>query len=772
MPNEYLFQETISSYIEALSSQQAELKSQLQLLEEESLTLQRQYNDYSNQSKSLSQEIQQLKFNYDQYEIKIIEQQKSLRTKTEKIFLKDTNLDDTLALSKQVSAYKADIESLDNFRGTLLGILLDKKKKPMAFDLLLAPFNNPFFSALLDLSIQYPGKKIRSFSECFKSKKKLEPVEYDLALNKLIEALKSKLIELEGKINSIVSVQLFNAGINELKKSLATINTTLQEKQDYLTNIHSQMEQNQLKQESIICNTKTMMAKMKTLPGFLDSLKPINDLLAADIQTLGERSSNQVGTIAWANWDSFIKANAERFQSYKPHFSEELEAEFHGFVTVFQQINEGIDEYLSSALETSFIQYNNLLRQVRSIASYPIETAASYDEFRNHYDNIEEQYLKLGENIRTYAKFFTKERYQEKIDTFQKLLLQAKQEQTQLAELVSSNLGAKIAHYMQALVDHTGNVREAQLNLPLLYATPYSLWHFLCMANPELQWSTVQDDMHFFQNALMNQGLTNDRLGFLVTLQQKYSNFFNALTTLPTQDIQNYIRIGDSTSLLDVIESKLNESLHPDLSLQGYHLIIALYEYEQNSKPFSFDENFESDTYSSYSLSLQSRNSMLERLITRDVGCYQSMVDLYAQIQNMEKYILILEQDGRMTDAMTFKSVSGNLKCDLDNFLIEMYIKGPSQQATHNFKRLLHARVYTENEGLGNHFKPGKRILLNILIGLFSGGLALLFKACHSYSNNGAPTLFFDKTHRQELLTKFSETAKATSPALNLGQLT
>ncbi|MBN9230473.1 MAG: hypothetical protein J0I93_06435 [Legionella sp.] len=108
--------------------------------------------------------------------------------------------------------------------------------------------------------------------------------------------------------------------------------------------------------------------------------------------------------------------------------------------------------------------------------------------------------------------------------------------------------------------------------------------------------------------------------------------------------------------------------------------------------------------------------------------------------------------------------LSTQLRDDLE-FFSTHYGTKPTAAEFSNFKELFLARIHSHEVTIRNHRAIWKPILANILIGLFSFGFALGIRLAHTYRKNGTPTLFFNKTQKENDVEAIEEVFSQQAPA-------
>lgn len=108
--------------------------------------------------------------------------------------------------------------------------------------------------------------------------------------------------------------------------------------------------------------------------------------------------------------------------------------------------------------------------------------------------------------------------------------------------------------------------------------------------------------------------------------------------------------------------------------------------------------------------------------------------------------------------------LSTQLRDDLE-FFGTHYGTKPTAAEFSNFKELFLARIHSHEVTIRNHRAIWKPILANILIGLFSFGFALGIRLAHTYRKNGTPTLFFNKTQKENDVEAIEEVFSQQAPA-------
>lgn len=133
----------------------------------------------------------------------------------------------------------------------------------------------------------------------------------------------------------------------------------------------------------------------------------------------------------------------------------------------------------------------------------------------------------------------------------------------------------------------------------------------------------------------------------------------------------------------------------------------------------------------------------------------QAIEILQTQKLTQSNYVLAINKLFELIEDMANKwpqthRLTDKLRQDIDRFVISHPNTVPDEKAYHQFVTLFTARLHSEDDELSRHRSGWKANLANLMIGVFTLGIALGIKLVHSRWNEGRYSLFFDKTRRQQ----------------------
>lgn len=217
-------------------------------------------------------------------------------------------------------------------------------------------------------------------------------------------------------------------------------------------------------------------------------------------------------------------------------------------------------------------------------------------------------------------------------------------------------------------------------------------------------------------------------------------------------ELANYIVSGDNASVSALIEA--HKKRFPGIHFQTILNKITVELFDLSQK---VPQNYNQEHPVNIDV-IARHQQALEILLSKKAvqSNYVMAIDkLFALINDMaEKW----PETKRLTD---------KLRQDIDCFVISHPSTIPDEKAYNQFTALFTARLHSEDDELSRHRAAWKANFANIMIGVFTLGIALGIKLVHSKWSEGRYSLFFDKTRRQQQIASMEEIVEQsmTSPA-------
>lgn len=232
------------------------------------------------------------------------------------------------------------------------------------------------------------------------------------------------------------------------------------------------------------------------------------------------------------------------------------------------------------------------------------------------------------------------------------------------------------------------------------------------------------------------------------TINEKREQLVNTLKL----QLEDYKRSGDSHTVIKTIKD--NMASVPGLKLQALLNTITIELIES-------DRNIPAD-YLNEQASLEPRLAhdhafnIMKQFKRSHPQYFKAMCDVYNQVLHMKHVISDDDKAGQ-----NYHQLADKLKYDLDRFVIAHPDTMPTKKAYKQFKDNFIARLHSEDDLNSVHRAAWKPIVLNVLIGLATLGIAIGVKALHSKLSTGRCTFFFNETRRQEHIALLDEMVSA-----------
>lgn len=224
--------------------------------------------------------------------------------------------------------------------------------------------------------------------------------------------------------------------------------------------------------------------------------------------------------------------------------------------------------------------------------------------------------------------------------------------------------------------------------------------------------------------------------------------------------LDTFQRSGDKTPVLDLINKHI--STFPGKNFQAIlnKIIIDLIDFDKK-----IPANFTDESLPDENLMELHTNALAVLAKLEHTQYVEKTNGLYEQITIMRNHGTMLKEiDEPCGDSVC--RLADKLQTDLDHFVSAHENSLPDETAYANFSRDFSARLHSQDDEMSKHRAVWKPVMANILIGVFTLGIAIGIKLACSKISTGRASFFFEETARNQKIQSVDESLQIlTTPS-------